>query len=200
MELYSFNDEYLSRLRAREPAIEEHFVSYFSDRLRITLRARGIDTHMIDDVRQETFCRVWMAVRAGTIMNPEGFGAYVHSVCKNVLLESRRNEKRNEHESLQSRDIADEKCGLEELMQRQENEQLIRDALSRLSQKEHQLLLAYYSHDAHALKEREQLAKKESLPLSHLRVLVQRLRQKISKDLLARLELAREKDKAYELP
>src|SRR5689334_16911222 len=90
VDLYPFDDEYLRRLGARDPATEAHFVAYFSERLKVTLRARGVDSHTIEDVRQETFCRVWIAVRAGNVHNPKGFGAYVHAVCKNVLSESKR--------------------------------------------------------------------------------------------------------------
>ena len=85
MDFYSFDEEYLRRLGARDPATEAHFVAYFSERLRITLRARGVDATTIEDVRQETFCRVWVAVQSGSVNNPSGFGSYVHSVCKNVL-------------------------------------------------------------------------------------------------------------------
>ena len=90
VDFYTFDDEYLRRLGARDPATEAHFVAYFSERLRITLRARGIDAHTIEDVRQETFCRVLVAVQSGSVNNARGFGAYVHAVCKNVLSESRR--------------------------------------------------------------------------------------------------------------
>ena len=85
VDFYSFDEEYLRRLGARDPATEAHFVAYFSERLRITLRARGVDSHTIEDVRQETFCRVWVAVQSGNVNNPRGFGSYVHSVCKHVL-------------------------------------------------------------------------------------------------------------------
>src|SRR5689334_20060956 len=67
VELYSFDEDYLRRLGAHDPATEAHFVSYFSERLKVALRARGIDSHTIEDVRQETFCRVWVAVRAGSV-------------------------------------------------------------------------------------------------------------------------------------
>ena len=63
MDFYSFDEEYLRRLGAHDPATEAHFVAYFSERLRITLRARGVDVSTMEDVRQETFCRVWVAIQ-----------------------------------------------------------------------------------------------------------------------------------------
>ena len=112
VDFYTFDDEYLRRLGARDPATEAHFVAYFSERLRITLRARGIDSHTIEDVRQETFCRVLVAVQAGNVNNAGGFGAYVYAVCKHVLSESRRDDARYDHESLEFTEVPDEQLGL----------------------------------------------------------------------------------------
>src|SRR5579871_4083222 len=98
VDFYSFDEEYLSRLGARDSATEAHFVAYFTDRLKITLRSRKVDFHTIQDVIQETFYRVLTAVQAGKVNNPVGFGSYVNSVAKNVLSEVLRGERRNQHE------------------------------------------------------------------------------------------------------
>ena len=147
VDFYSFDEEYLRRLGARDPATEAHFVAYFSERLRITLRARGVDSHTIEDVRQETFCRVWVAVQAGSVHNPQGFGAYVHSVSKNVLSEIRRFDFRNQHDPLESTDVADDQLGLEEIMERQEDGTLVRSVLSELSERDRHLLYARFFDD-----------------------------------------------------
>jgi RNA polymerase sigma factor (sigma-70 family) len=147
VDFYSFDDQYLSRLGARDPATEAHFVAYFSERLRITLRARGIDAHTIEDVRQETFCRVLIAVQSGSVNNPRGFGAYVYAVCKHVLSETRRDDFRNQHDSLESTDVPDEHTGLEELMQRQEDEQYVRAILAALPERDRHLLQARFFED-----------------------------------------------------
>ena len=147
VDFYTFDDQYLSRLGARDADTEAHFVAYFSERLRITLRARGIDTHTIEDVCQETFCRVLAAVRSGNVNNPRGFGAYVYAVCKHVLSEIRRDDFRNQHDSLESTDVADEKTSLEELMQRQEDGQHVRAILAALPERDRHLLQARFFED-----------------------------------------------------
>ena len=147
VDFYSFDEEYLRRLGAHDPATEAHFVAYFSERLRITLRARGVDSHTIEDVRQETFCRVWGAVQSGSVHNAQGFGAYVHSVCKNVLSESRRIDIRNQHDSLDGADVVDQQLSLEELMQRKENDTLVRAILAELPEKDQHLLQARFFED-----------------------------------------------------
>lgn len=193
MDFYSFDEDYLRRLGAHDPETEAHFVAYFSERLRIALRARGIDTQTIEDVRQETFCRVWLAVQEGSINNPTGFGSYVHSVCKNVLSESRRMDFRNEHHPLHQTDIADERLGVEEIIELKENDTLVREGLHRLLPKERDLLLRYYSNEWFALQEREQLAKQMNIPLAHLRVQVQRTREKLAKHVKGRLKSGSDK-------
>jgi RNA polymerase sigma-70 factor, ECF subfamily len=144
VELYPFDEEYLRRLGAQDPATEAHFVSYFSERLKITLRARGVDCHTIEDIRQETFCRVWLAVRSGSVHNPKGFGSYVHSVCKNVLSESRRVDSRNQHDPLESTDLPDERSGLEDLIVRKENGERVREILAMLPERDRHLLHARF--------------------------------------------------------
>lgn len=147
VDFYSFDEDYLRRLGAHDPATEAHFIAYFSERLRITLRARGVDATTIEDVRQETFCRVWIAVQSGNVNNARGFGAYVHSVCKNVLSESRRVEIRNQHDPLESTDVADHQLGLEELLQRRENGGLVRAILAELPERDRHLLQARFFED-----------------------------------------------------
>jgi RNA polymerase sigma factor (sigma-70 family) len=147
VDFYTFDEDYLQRLGARDPATEGHFVAYFSERIKITLRARGVDSHTIDDVRQETFCRVWVAVQEGKVKNPGGFGSFVHSVCKNVLSESRRDGHPELHEPLDSIDLADEQLNLVDSMQQKENAKLVRAILSELTEKDRHLLQARFFED-----------------------------------------------------
>jgi RNA polymerase sigma factor (sigma-70 family) len=170
VDLYSFDEDYLRRLGAHDPATEHHFVSYFSERLKITLRARGIDSHTIEDVRQETFCRVWGAVRAGAVNNPQGFGSYVHSVCRNVLSESRRIDFRNQHDSLETTDVADDHLGLEELMQLGENIALVGKVLSRLPQRDQNILRARFFEE----RDNDEVCAQFDVDRDYLRVLLHR--------------------------
>ena len=144
VDLYSFDEEYLRRLGARDPVTEAHFIAYFSERLRLTLRARGVDSHTIEDIRQETFCRVWVAVQSGNIHNPQGFGAYVYSVCKNVLSECLRDDHRYDHDSLEGTDMADGQLSLEDLIQRKENAKIVREVLSMLPERDRNVLHARF--------------------------------------------------------
>jgi RNA polymerase sigma factor (sigma-70 family) len=170
VDFYSFDEDYLRRLGARDPVTEAHFVAYFSERLRITLRARGVDAHTIEDVRQETFCRVWVAVQAGNVNNPQGFGSYVHSVCRHVLSEIRRIDYRNQHDSLEFTDVPDEKLGLEELMQLREHGNLVRTVLAELPERDRHLLQARFFED----RDNEEVCGDFGVDRDYLRVLFHR--------------------------
>jgi RNA polymerase sigma-70 factor (ECF subfamily) len=170
VDFYSFDEEYLRRLGAHDPATEAHFVAYFSERLRITLRARGVDVSTIEDVRQETFCRVWVAIQSGSVNNPEGFGSYVHSVCRNVLSESRRDDYRNQHDSLEFNDVADEKLDMEKLMQMKEHRELVRAILNELPERDRHLLQARFFED----RDNEEVCGDFNVDRDYLRVLFHR--------------------------
>src|SRR5260370_38457896 len=87
VEFFSFNSRYLERLRAGDAATEQHFVAYFEQLLRIKLRSRMLPSDKVEDLRQETFIRVIAKLREdGGVRQPERFGAFVNSICNNVLL------------------------------------------------------------------------------------------------------------------
>src|SRR5260370_19763021 len=83
-----FDNGYLARLRDGDPETERHFVTHFSNVIRLSLRFRLRSWELIDDIRQETFLRVLNFVRSDrSLDHPERLGAYVHSVCINVMME-----------------------------------------------------------------------------------------------------------------
>lgn len=87
MDFFSFDSTYVERLAAGEPAVVEHFSQYFGELIFIKLRARQFPPHAIEDIRQETFLRVFQALRKEGIRQPERIGAFVNSVCNNVAME-----------------------------------------------------------------------------------------------------------------
>jgi|SRR5581483_4979585 len=174
VDFYSFDEEYLRRLGTRDPATEAHFFAYFSERLKVTLRGRGVDSHTIDDVCQETFCRVWGAVQSGSVHNPKGFGAYVHSVCKNVLSEKRREESRNQHDPIESTDVPNDCLSLEDLMQQEQDGRLVQETLAKLSKRDRHLLLARFFEE----KENDAVCVQFGVNRDYLRVLLHRALEK----------------------
>ena len=95
LQLQSFDEAYVERLQAGDFRTQEHFVAYFSELIQLKLRSRLNSSQAIEDVRQETFARVFAALRAGKIRQPDRLGAFVNSMCNNVLLEHYRSSSRS---------------------------------------------------------------------------------------------------------
>jgi RNA polymerase sigma-70 factor (ECF subfamily) len=97
LQFHAFDAEYLELLCAGDPRTEAHFVSYFSELIQLKLRSRLNSREAIEDVRQETFARVLTAVRSDAgVRNAERLGAFVNTVCNNVLLEHYRSRSRTQ--------------------------------------------------------------------------------------------------------
>jgi RNA polymerase sigma-70 factor, ECF subfamily len=106
LQFQTFDRSYVERLRAGDFRTQEHFVAYFSELIQLKLRSRLNSPQAIEDVRQETFTRVFVALRGeGGIRQPDRLGAFVNSICNNVLLEHYRASSR--HSSLEDEEDKD---------------------------------------------------------------------------------------------
>jgi RNA polymerase sigma-70 factor (ECF subfamily) len=94
VERYSFDRGYVESLRANDPAVQRHFATYFRELLLIKIRRRVPSADVADDLVQETFLRVLTTLRAGGLRSSPSLGAFVDSVCNNVLLEYYRSGRR----------------------------------------------------------------------------------------------------------
>jgi len=97
LQFHSFNATYIESLGAGDPPTQEHFVAYFSELIHLKLRSRLHSPQAIEDVRQETFARVLTSLRKeGALRQPERLGAFVNTVCNNVLFEHYRSSSRSQ--------------------------------------------------------------------------------------------------------
>lgn len=173
VDLYSFDAEYLRRLKDREPATEEHFVAYFTPRLHVKLRQRGFPLHVLDDIRQETFFRVLTAVKASSVLYPEKFGAFVASVCDKVILEKYREFARNQHLDVESMDLPDGRASLESVVLLKEKKRIVAEVLDQLSPKKRNILRALLYEQL----DRDELCARFGVTSDYLRVLLFRARK-----------------------
>jgi RNA polymerase sigma-70 factor (ECF subfamily) len=142
VELYAFDDNYMRLLRQGDRATQDHFVTYFGKLLRIKVRSRRLPAHAIKDVQQETFLRVLAAVRSGDVRRPDRLGAYVNSVCNNVLLEYDRLLMREQHEDLDSVDVPDVAADLEARAIADERAHSVHATMRQLSKRDRAVLRA----------------------------------------------------------
>jgi RNA polymerase sigma-70 factor (ECF subfamily) len=97
LQFREFDADYVGNLCAGDLATQEHFVSYFTELLQLKLRSRLRSPQAIEDVRQETFARVLNTLRKESgLRQPDRLGAFVNTVCNNVLLEHYRFSSRNQ--------------------------------------------------------------------------------------------------------
>jgi RNA polymerase sigma-70 factor, ECF subfamily len=83
-----FDQDYVSRLTDGDVETEAHFTQYFGALLVMKLRGRLRSPQLVEDARQETFLRVFDSLRNKKgLQHPERLGAFVNSVCENVLCE-----------------------------------------------------------------------------------------------------------------
>ena len=102
LQFHSFDEAYVERLRAGDFRTQEQFRVYFTTLIQVKLRSRLSSREALEDVRQETFARFYVALRAGKIIYPERLGSFVNSICNHVLLEHYRGAVR--HDSLDDDD------------------------------------------------------------------------------------------------
>src|SRR5260370_1898214 len=144
VEFFSFDSRYLERLRAGDPPTEQHFVAYFEQLLRIKLRSRMLASDKADDLRQETFIRVIALVRKDGVRQPERFGAFVNSICNNVLLEYYRTILRNQPMDDSYFEIADKVLDLEGALCSKESAKHVRQILDEMPKRDRDLLRAIF--------------------------------------------------------
>jgi RNA polymerase sigma-70 factor, ECF subfamily len=175
VELFSFDRDYFDRLRAGDPAAESHFVSYFSELVLIKLRARYLPSDAIEDIRQETFLRVLMAIRKEkAVQQPERLGAFVNSVCNNVTLEHYRSSRRHDQADEDDvHEIPDKTIDLDGQLISDEAQKGVRQVLSKMSQKDRDVIRAVLLDEG----DKDQICRKMGVDRDYLRVLVHRAKQ-----------------------
>lgn len=174
MEFVQFDKAYCRRLQDRDPPTENHFVSYFRDLLQIKLRSRITSKQNIEDIQQETFARVLAALRSDIgIREPEKLGAFVNSVCNNVLLEFYRSSSRNPQQPENVPEIADHSIDLDGLLVSRQTCDQVRRILDQLPGKDRRLLRAMFLEE----QDKDYICREFGVDRDYLRVLLHRAKQ-----------------------
>ena len=175
LQFHSFDARYVENLCAGDHQTQEHFVAYFSELLRLKLRSRLQSSHAIEDVCQETFARVFSVLRRdGGLRQPERLGAFVNTVCNNVLFEQYRSAGRSE--SLDAEGAPEPAAtgadALKIVSSRQTKEK-VREILLKLPQRDRSLLKAVFLDE----RDRDEVCRQFGVEREYLRVLLHRAKQ-----------------------
>jgi RNA polymerase sigma-70 factor (ECF subfamily) len=174
VELFSFDDLYLQRLRDSDHVTERHFIAYFSKLLLIKLRSRLKSSQAVEDIRQETFLRIFKAVRVeGSIRQPERLGAFVNSVCNNVLQEHFRSSARLPPLDEDSPDPPDPAIDMDQVLVTRQTSEQVRRILAQLPEKDRALLRALFIEE----KDKDEVCRQFGVNRTYLRVLLYRAKQ-----------------------
>jgi RNA polymerase sigma-70 factor, ECF subfamily len=172
LQFQKFDEAYLENLRNGDPRAEEHFVSYFSELIHLKLRSRLSSRDAIEDVRQETFARVFVLLREKEgVRNASALGALVNSICNHVLLEYYRSHSRSEAmEDASEMDIpADGKDVFGEVLSK-DTERVVRQILDKLSDRDRQLLKSVFLDE----RDKDEVCAEFGVDREYLRVLLHR--------------------------
>jgi len=175
LQFQSFDEPYLERLRAGDFRTQEHFVTYFSELIQLKLRSRLHTPQAIEDVRQETFARVFAALRAeGKIRQPERLGAFVNSTCNNVLLEHYRSSSRDTPlEDEENQDFPAKTVDLLGAIAARQMQEKVREILEELPERDRRLLREVFLEE----RDKDDVCRDFGVDRDYLRVLLHRAKQ-----------------------
>jgi len=185
LQFYSFDAKYVSNLCAGDPPTQEHFVVYFSELLQLKLRSRLNSPHAIEDVRQETFARVFSVLRKDGLRQPERLGAFVNTVCSHVLSEHYRSSSGSESLDVEGRpELPDKSASALEIVVARQTKDKVREILLDLAPRDRSLLKAVFLDE----RDRDEVCREFGVERDYLRVLLHRAKQEFKTEYVKRLE------------
>jgi RNA polymerase sigma-70 factor, ECF subfamily len=174
LQLQSFDESYVQRLQAGDLRTQEHFVAYFSELIQLKLRSRLNSPQAIEDVRQETFTRVFVALRDGKIRQPERLGAFMNSMCNNVLLEHYRSSSRDDSlDDEEQPEIPAPNVDVLGVIAGKQMEEKIREILEEMPERDRRLLRDIFLEE----RDKDEICKDFGVDREYLRVLLHRAKQ-----------------------
>jgi RNA polymerase sigma-70 factor, ECF subfamily len=192
LEFYAFDAPYVQRLAEGDPATSAHFSAYFGKFLGLKLRVRRLSPSMAEDIRQETLFRVLRVLRQGSgVTHPERFGAFVNTVCNNVMLEFLNKESRNCQPPENGPEAADETIDIEAALISGQRKQIVAEVLGELGTKDREILRLVFFEE----QERSEVCRKMGVRAEYLRVLLHRAKNKFEEAYLRRRGAAPEQPK-----
>lgn len=149
-------------------------MAYFSELIQLKLRSRLHSPQAIEDVRQETFSRVFAALRSGKIRQPDRIGAFVNSMCNNVLLEHYRSSSRDSSlEDEEQKDFPAPPVDVLGAIAAQQMGEKIREILEELPEKDRRLLREVFLEE----RDKDAVCRDFGVDRDYLRVLLHRAKQ-----------------------
>jgi RNA polymerase sigma-70 factor, ECF subfamily len=175
LQFRDFDAGYVANLRAGDLRTQEHFVAYFTELLHLKLRSRLNSPQAIEDVRQETFARVLDALRKeGALRHPERLGAFVNTVCNNVLFEHYRASSRSQSLDEEGQpELPAANADVLDIVAARQMKAKVREILLDMPERDRALLKAIFLEE----RDRDEVCRERGVDREYLRVLLHRAKQ-----------------------
>jgi RNA polymerase sigma-70 factor (ECF subfamily) len=185
LQFHSFDAAYIESLCAGDQRTQEHFVGYFTALLHLKLRSRLQSPQAIEDVRQETFSRVFTVLRKdGGLRQPERLGAFVNTVCNHVLFEHYRSSRGNESLDAEGRpELSATGADAFDIASAGQIKNKVREILLDLPLRERTLLKAVFLDE----RDRDEVCCEFGVDRDYLRVLLHRAKQEFKTEYVKRI-------------
>ena len=186
MQFHAFDTPYLEKLRSGDFQTQEHFVSYFSELIRLKLSKRMHSSSEVEDARQETFVRVFATLRRENgIREPERLGAFVNSVCNNVLLEYYRSASQEApcDDDEAENNIPDAAISVVDMISTRQTQRCVREVLSELEERDRRLIKEVFFDE----RDKDDVCRDFGVDREYLRVLLHRAKKSFKSMYLKRI-------------
>jgi RNA polymerase sigma-70 factor (ECF subfamily) len=166
-----FDAPYISALQEGDSAAQEHLLAYFRAPVRFNAKKHLQATNLVEDASQETFLRVLRYFRTGnSLERPERLPAFVHSVCKNVVMELNSAQARYAQIPEVEEDPEDVRVNLDRDLVTEERRRIVLEILLQLPENDRELLRLAVFEDT----DRDELCRRWGVSRQYLRVLIHR--------------------------
>jgi len=184
LQFYAFDAGYIEGLCADDLQTQEHFVGYFTELLNLKLRSRLQSRQAIEDVRQETFARVLNTLRKDGLRQPERLGAFVNTVCNNVLFEHYRANSRSESLDEEDRpELPATGASAHDVAAANQLKAKVREILAGMPVRDRGVLKAIFLDE----RDREEVCREFGVDGEYLRVLLFRAKQNFKAEYVKRM-------------
>jgi RNA polymerase sigma-70 factor, ECF subfamily len=182
LEFYDqFDDDYLERLRREDYLTQQHFVAYFGKLLEIKLRSRIRSLPDREDCAQVVFARFFQNLHKGSIQDGQRLGAYVISICNNVIREYRRRREEEQIDDFVADAIPDATNSALDKIEERERAKMVQEILDDLPERDRRILREIYF----AERNKDAVCEEYGITRGSLRVIVmraiRRFREKLPK-------------------
>jgi RNA polymerase sigma factor (sigma-70 family) len=161
----TYDADFLARLRQRDPATCTWFVYHFTPILDVKLRYKFRDHCTVEDLRHETFCRVFTLVDRDRVREPAKFGSFVRGVCECLILEY-FHKKKAASEWPEGFEPIDPLPPVDEFVAGNELRDLLRNDLAQLPGDEEKIIRDIYFHE----RDRGSMARERGITITGLNV------------------------------